>query len=158
MLDAVVRVRVEFPCTCEHRDTVRLEIACLGIETIGLVCWHLFRAAEISGAPAAGYSSDQALDALEEVAAEVLPPEISYAWANMSFQERASSGSAAKVFILAMIFVFLILAALYESWALPFSVLLGTPFAILGSFVAIYVARQNLPRPSREIFTRLVTA
>ena len=117
--------------------------------------FNLYRAAEISGAPAAGYSSDQALDALEEVAAEVLPPEITYAWANMSYQERASAGSAAKVFILAMVFVFLILAALYESWALPFSVLLGTPFAILGSFVAIYVARLFSESYLNNVFAQI---
>ena len=79
--------------------------------------FNLFRAAEITGSPAPGYSSTQALDALEEVAAEVLPTDMSYAWNAMSFQERAAAGTGGIVFVLALVFVFLILAAQYESWS-----------------------------------------
>ncbi len=117
--------------------------------------FNLFRAAEISGVPAPGYSSDDALDALEEVAAKVLPPEMSYAWANMSYQERAAAGSASQTFILAMIFVFLILAALYESWSLPVSVLLGTPFAVLGSLLAIFLARLGSESYLNNVFAQI---
>ncbi|MHC4814953.1 MAG: efflux RND transporter permease subunit [Planctomycetota bacterium] len=117
--------------------------------------FNLFRAAEIGGGPAAGYSSDQALAALEQVAAEVLPPEISHAWANMSYQERASAGSAAQTFVLAMIFVFLILAALYESWSLPCSVLLGTPFAVLGAFAALFIARLSSESYVNNVFAQI---
>ncbi|HXV36472.1 MAG TPA: multidrug efflux RND transporter permease subunit [Myxococcota bacterium] len=98
--------------------------------------FNLYRAAEITGAPAPGYSSGEALDALEQVAAEVLPPEMGYAWNAMSYQERRAAGGTA-VFALAVLMVFLILAAQYESWSLPFSVLLGTPLAVLGAFLGL---------------------
>lgn len=103
--------------------------------------FNLYRAAEISGVPAEGYSSSQALTALEEVAAEVLPKDMGYDWANMSYQEKKSSGSAGTIFLMALVFVFLILAAQYESWKLPFSVLLGTPFAVFGAFLGLTLAR-----------------
>jgi HAE1 family hydrophobic/amphiphilic exporter-1 len=100
--------------------------------------FNLYRAAEITGAPAPGYSSGEALAALEQVAAEVLPPEMGIAWNAMSYQEKQASGAAA-VFALAVLMVFLILAAQYESWSLPFSVLLGTPLAVLGAFLGLFI-------------------
>ena len=103
--------------------------------------YNLYRATELTGTPARGYSSAQALQALEEVAAEVLPADMSYEWSNMSFQEKKAAGSGAIVFVFSLIFVFLILAAQYESWSLPFSILLGTPFAIFGAFLALFIAR-----------------
>ena len=103
--------------------------------------FNLFRSAEISGQPAAGYSSSQALAALEEVAAEVLPSDMSYTWSNMSYQEKAAEGSGSIVFIMALVFVFLILAAQYESWSIPLSVLLGTPIAVFGAIGGLWVAR-----------------
>jgi HAE1 family hydrophobic/amphiphilic exporter-1 len=101
---------------------------------------NLFRAAEIGGAPADGYSSSQAMKALEEVAAQVLPSDMSYDYINLSYQEKHSPGGT-TVFIMALVFVFLILAAQYESWKLPFSVLLGTPFAVFGAFLGLFLAR-----------------
>ncbi len=101
---------------------------------------NLFRAAEIGGEPAEGYSSAQAMSALEEVAKEVLPSTMSYDYINMSYQEKHAPGSS-SVFIMALVFVFLILAAQYESWKLPFSVLLGTPFAVFGAFLGLFLAR-----------------
>lgn len=101
---------------------------------------NLFRAAEIGGSPNDGYSSAQALDALEAVAAEVLPADMGYSYINLSFQER-NSPSGSSVFIMALVFVFLILAAQYESWKLPFSVLLGTPFVLFGGFLGLILAR-----------------
>jgi HAE1 family hydrophobic/amphiphilic exporter-1 len=101
---------------------------------------NLFRAAEIGGEPAEGYSSSQALAALEEVADQVLPSTMSYDYINLSYQEKHSPGGA-SVFIMALVFVFLILAAQYESWKLPFSVLLGTPFAVFGAFLGLFLAR-----------------
>jgi HAE1 family hydrophobic/amphiphilic exporter-1 len=103
--------------------------------------FNLYRAAEVTGAPAPGYSSSQALNALQEVAAQVLPPEMGYEWNAMSYQEKAASGQGAVVFGMALVFVFLILAAQYESWSLPFSVLLGTPFAVFGAFFGLWVSR-----------------
>ena len=91
--------------------------------------------------PRPGFSSTQALDALEETAREVLPPDMSFDWADMSYQERRAPG-VAVVFALAIFLVFLILAAQYESWGLPFSVLLGTPFAAFGAYLGLWLARQ----------------
>jgi hydrophobic/amphiphilic exporter-1 (mainly G- bacteria), HAE1 family len=102
--------------------------------------FNIYRSAEIAGVPAVGYSSNEALDALEEVAAEVLPANMGYQWSNVSYQERAAAGKGASVFGMALLFVFLILAAMYESWKLPFSVLLGTPWAVMGAFFGLFVA------------------
>src|SRR5262249_53928673 len=92
-------------------------------------------------APAPGYSSAQALDALEAVAKEVLPPEAGYDWTDMSYQEKRASGSSAVGVAFAIFLVFLILAAQYEAWSLPFSVLLGTPFAAFGAFFGLWAMR-----------------
>ncbi len=103
--------------------------------------YNLYRSVEIGGGAAPGYTSAQALNALEEVAAEVLPIGMGYQWSGMSYQERKAAGSGGRVFIFALVFVFLILAAQYESWSLPFSILLGTPFAILGAMLFVFIAR-----------------
>src|SRR5271170_5645044 len=96
--------------------------------------FNLFRSIQINGSPAAGYSSGQAMTAMEEVSAEVLPSNMGYAWSDMSYQEKKASGGQATVFGMSLVIVFLILAALYESWSLPFSVLLSTPVAVFGAF------------------------
>jgi HAE1 family hydrophobic/amphiphilic exporter-1 len=72
--------------------------------------------------------------AMEEVTAQVLPSNIGYAWSDMSYQEKKAAGGQATVFAMSIVFVFLILAALYESWSLPFSVLLSTPVAVFGAY------------------------
>jgi len=100
--------------------------------------FNMYRSAEISGAPQEGYSSADALRALEEVAA-TMPKEIGYAWSNMSYQEKAAEGTGGTMFLMAIVFVFLILAAQYESWKLPFSVLLGVPAALLGAFFGLWL-------------------
>jgi len=117
--------------------------------------YNLYRAVEISGAPASGYSSAQALDALEEVAAEVLPFDMGYEWSNMSYQEKEASGSGSIVFLFALIFVFLILAAQYESWSLPFSILLGTPFAVFGALLFLMIARFFSESFENNVFTQI---
>jgi HAE1 family hydrophobic/amphiphilic exporter-1 len=117
--------------------------------------FNLYRATEISGAPAQGYSSAQALNALEEVAAEVLPPDMGYEWSNMSFQEKKASGSGAVIFVFSLIFVFLILAAQYESWSLPMSILLGTPFAIFGALLFIFLGRLFSTTYENNIFAQI---
>jgi HAE1 family hydrophobic/amphiphilic exporter-1 len=99
--------------------------------------FNLFRAAQVTGQPAPGYSSGQAMDALEEVARQVLPREMGYDWADLSYQEKKAAGRAGAVFALSLGFVFLILAALYESWSLPWSVLLSVPIAVVGAFVGL---------------------
>jgi len=105
--------------------------------------FNLFRTAELTGVPAAGFSSAQALDALEETARSVLPPDMTFDWADMSYQERKAPG-VALVFGLAIFLVFLILAAQYESWGLPWSVLLGTPFAVFGAYLGLWLARTYI--------------
>jgi HAE1 family hydrophobic/amphiphilic exporter-1 len=100
--------------------------------------FNLFRAAQVTGQPAPGYSSGQAMAVLEEVAQQVLPPEMGYDWADLSFQERRAAGRSGIVFGLSLGFVFLILAALYESWSLPFSVLLSVPVAVVGAFLGLW--------------------
>jgi HAE1 family hydrophobic/amphiphilic exporter-1 len=101
--------------------------------------FNLFRAAQITGQPAPGYSSGDALNALEDVARQVLSREMGYDWADLSYQEKKAAGRAGAIFALSLGFVFLILAALYESWSLPFSVLLSVPIAVAGAFVGIYL-------------------
>jgi HAE1 family hydrophobic/amphiphilic exporter-1 len=105
--------------------------------------FNLFRTAELTGVPAAGFSSTQALDALEETAKSILPPDMTFDWADMSYQERKAPG-VALVFGLAIFLVFLILAAQYESWGLPWSVLLGTPFAVFGAYLGLWLARTYI--------------
>ena len=101
--------------------------------------YNLYRSAQINGSAAAGYSSAQATKALEEVFAQNMPRGMGFDYVGMSFQEqKAQKGvSPAAIFGLSFLFVFLILAALYESWTLPFSVLLGTPIAVFGAFAAL---------------------
>jgi HAE1 family hydrophobic/amphiphilic exporter-1 len=106
--------------------------------------FDLYRAAQVIGGAAPGYSSGQAMAALEAVAKEVLPPEMGYDWADLSYQERRASGTAMRSFGLSLVFVFLILAALYESWSLPFSVLLTVPIAVLGAFTGLLLRGYDL--------------
>jgi HAE1 family hydrophobic/amphiphilic exporter-1 len=96
--------------------------------------FNLFRSIQINGSPASGYSSGQAIAAMEQVSSEVLPAGFGYAWSDMSYQEKKAEGGQAKVFAMSFVFVFLILVALYESWSLPFSVLLSVPVAVLGAY------------------------
>jgi HAE1 family hydrophobic/amphiphilic exporter-1 len=106
--------------------------------------FNVYRAAQIIGSAAPGYSSGQAMAALEDVAKQTLPPEIGYDWSDLSYQERQASGTTTRVFGLSLVFVFLILAALYESWSLPFSVLLTIPIAIFGAFLGIWLRGYDL--------------
>ena len=106
--------------------------------------FNLYRAAQVIGSAAPGYSSGQAQAALEEVARDTLPASMGYDWADLSYQENKASGTAGKIFALSLLVVFLILAALYESWTLPFSVLLSVPIAILGGFAGLYLRHFDL--------------
>ncbi len=117
--------------------------------------FNLFRSAEVSGVPAPGVSSAQALTALEEVAHETLPDGFGYSWNAMSYQEKAAEGTAAVVFAFALLCVFLILAAQYESWTLPFSVLLGTPFAAFGAFFGLWAMRFISPSYVNNVFAQI---
>ena len=116
--------------------------------------FNLYRSAGVTGLPSTKYSTDEAMTALAEVADEVLPDDMGYAWSNMSYQEAHNSG-AGIVFLYAVIFVFLILAALYESWSLPLSILLGIPFALLGAMGFTYLAHLFDPIYVNDIFMQV---
>jgi hydrophobic/amphiphilic exporter-1 (mainly G- bacteria), HAE1 family len=102
-----------------------------------------YRGAQIFGSPAPGYSSAQAMKALEETFAQTMPAEMGYDYQGMSFQEKVAQQGVpvSVIFGFSLLFVFLILAALYESWSLPFSVLLSTPVAVFGAFAILWLRR-----------------
>ncbi|NLR58965.1 multidrug efflux RND transporter permease subunit [Chitinophaga polysaccharea] len=104
--------------------------------------FNLYRSVEIDGDSKTGYSSGDAINALKEVAASVLPENFSYEWANVSLQEIEAGNSSLLIFGLSILFVFLLLTALYESWSVPFSVLLAVPVALFGSIVALSLTKQ----------------
>jgi hydrophobe/amphiphile efflux-1 (HAE1) family protein len=105
--------------------------------------FNLYNAAEIMGAAAPGYSSGQSIKAIEEVM-KGLPAEAGYEWSGLTLQEKKSEGQAPIIFGMAVLFVFLLLAAQYESWGLPFSVLLSTPTVILGTLIGMLVRHFDL--------------
>ena len=105
--------------------------------------FNLYNAAEIMGAPAPGYSSGQAIKAIEEVM-KTMPSDVGYEWSGLTLQEKKSEGQAPIVFGAAVLFVFLLLAAQYESWGLPFAVLLATPTVILGLMIGMFVRHFDL--------------
>jgi hydrophobic/amphiphilic exporter-1 (mainly G- bacteria), HAE1 family len=107
--------------------------------------FNQFQAVQINGAAAPGYSSGQAITALEEVFKQTMPPQMGYDWTGMTYQEvKAGQGvSPVMIFGLSFVIVFLIMAAQYNSWTLPFSVLLGVPIAIFGAFAALYFRRLD---------------
>jgi HAE1 family hydrophobic/amphiphilic exporter-1 len=108
--------------------------------------YNMYRSAQLNGSAAPGYSSTQAMKALEEVFDQSMPREMGYDYLGISYQEKkAQEGvSPAVIFGFSLLFVFLILAALYESWTLPFSVLLSTPIAVFGAFAVLWLRRTVL--------------
>jgi HAE1 family hydrophobic/amphiphilic exporter-1 len=135
--DDIGKVKVRSSTTNEMiplSTVLKIEPSVPGAE---LTCrFNLFRSIEVTGAAAAGWSSGQAMDAVERVAKETLPREMQVSWGGLSYQEKTAP-SPVPTFVLAVVFVFLLLAAMYESWALPFSVLLGTPFVALGAYLGV---------------------
>src|SRR5215510_14107983 len=100
--------------------------------------FNLLRSVEINGAPARGVSSGQALAALEDVFRQTMPKEMGFAYSSLSYQEKVAP-PATPTFVLAIVFVFLLLAAMYESWRLPWAVLLGSPLVALGAFFGVWL-------------------
>jgi hydrophobe/amphiphile efflux-1 (HAE1) family protein len=98
--------------------------------------YNVFRAVTVNGSAAPGYSSGQATLAMETLAGN-LPDGYGYEWTGTTYQEKLSGGQTGAIFGMAIVFVFLVLAALYESWAVPFAVLLGIPFAVLGAYIGL---------------------
>lgn len=105
--------------------------------------YNLYRSAELGGGAGPGYSSSDAIKAMEEVAAQMLPPGYGYEWSGVSRQEKESAGQAPIVFGLAIVFVFLFLAALYESWAVPFAVLFAVPLGVFGAMLGLWLTGQT---------------
>ncbi|KTC67748.1 multidrug efflux pump [Legionella birminghamensis] len=99
--------------------------------------YNLYTAASVNGAAGPGYTSGQAMNAIEEVAAEVLPKGIAYEWTGITYQQLQAGNIASLIFMLCLVFVFLFLAALYESWTMPFMILLAVPLALLGAGLAL---------------------
>lgn len=109
----------------------------VGAQTISH--YNMYRSAEIDGGSAPGYSSGQALQAMERIAKEVLPRGMSYEWTGTAYQELKAGNLAPLIFALSLVFVFLFLAALYESWSMPFMIMLAVPLALLGAMFAQWV-------------------
>jgi len=124
----------------------------LGETTAPAVISHfnLFRSAEVSGAGVPGLTSSQAIPAMEELAAQNLPGGFSFAWAGQSLEEIKAGSQAIYIFALSLILVYLVLAAQYESWVLPFIILLGVPLAVVGALAA-----QSFRGFSNDIFCQV---
>ncbi len=101
--------------------------------------YNMFPTAKIMGEAAPGYSSGQALDAMQDLAKEILPPGMGYDWTNMAFQEIKAAGKGTMTFVMAILVVILILAALYESWIDPIAVVLTVPLAVLGAAIGLMI-------------------
>jgi HAE1 family hydrophobic/amphiphilic exporter-1 len=120
--------------------------------------YNEYRSAQLIAGAAPGYSSGQAMKAVEEVFASSMPAGMGLDYMGMSFQEKAAAEGvpATVIFGFSLLFVFLILAAQYESWALPFSVLLGTPIAVFGAFGALWLLKLVAPQASEnDVFTQI---
>ena len=122
------------------------------VETAPLIShFNIYRSAEVDGGAKQGYSSDQANQALLRVAAKVLPEGYGYDWSGLSLQEIKSGNSAVYIFALSIIFVFLFLAALYESWSVPFSVLLAVPIGVFGAILTL----TFIPRLTNNVYAQI---
>jgi HAE1 family hydrophobic/amphiphilic exporter-1 len=113
--------------------------------------YNIYRSIEINGSPKPGYSSGQAIDALKEVAAQTLPAGYGYEFSGMSREEIKAGSSSVYIFMLSLVFVFLFLAALYESWSIPFSVLFAVPIGALGSIITLTL----LPSLTNNIYAQI---
>jgi HAE1 family hydrophobic/amphiphilic exporter-1 len=113
--------------------------------------YNIYRSVEINGTPKPGFSSGQAIDALKEVAAQTLPAGYSYEFSGMSREEIAAGSSTGTIFAISLVFVFLFLAALYESWSIPFSVLFAVPIGAFGSILTL----TFLPNLTNNIYAQI---
>ncbi len=113
--------------------------------------YNIYRSIEINGTPKPGFSSGQAIQALQEVAAQVLPEGYSYEFSGMSREEIKAGNSTGTIFAISIVFVFLFLAALYESWSIPFSVLFAVPIGALGSIITLTL----LPNITNNVYAQI---
>ncbi len=148
-----VRAQAERSYRAKNNDILALEVphpvsgkmvplgAVLSISEIlgpqSLTRFNMYPSMKVMGQPAEGYSSGEAMGLVEDMAAKKLPASIGYAWTDLSFQEQLASGSTNIIFVLAILLVFLVLAAQYESWSLPISVVLAVPAALLGAVIGV---------------------
>jgi HAE1 family hydrophobic/amphiphilic exporter-1 len=118
--------------------------------------YNNYASALINGGPAPGYSSGQAVAAMEQAAATALPRDFGFEWTGITYQELKAGSIAAVVFALALVFVFLILAAQYESWSMPFMVLLAVPLALFGALLALWLRGKQIDVYSQIGFVMLI--
>ena len=118
--------------------------------------YNNYTSAKINGGPAPGYSSGQAVAAMQRAAAKVLPRDFGYEWTGITYQELKAGSIATIVFALAIVFVFLILAAQYESWSMPFMVLLAVPLALFGALLALWIGNKQIDVYSQIGFVMLI--
>jgi len=118
--------------------------------------YNNYASALINGGAAPGYSSGQAVAAMERAAATALPRDFAFEWTGITFQELKAGSIATVVFVLAIIFVFLILAAQYESWSMPFMVLLAVPLALFGALLALWLRGKQIDVYSQIGFVMLI--
>jgi HAE1 family hydrophobic/amphiphilic exporter-1 len=135
-------------------DTLGTLVPTVGPETVPH--YNNNTSAKINGAAAPGFSSGQAVAAMERAAAVALPKDFGYEWTGITYQELKAGSIATIVFALAIVFVFLILAAQYESWSMPFMVLLAVPLALFGALLAIYVRGMQIDVYSQIGFVMLI--
>jgi HAE1 family hydrophobic/amphiphilic exporter-1 len=126
----------------------------VGPETVSH--YNNYASAVINGTPAPGFSSGQAIAAMERAAAIALPRDFSFEWTGITFQELKAGSIATVVFGLAIVFVFLILAAQYESWSMPFMVLLAVPLALFGALAALWIRGLQIDVYSQIGFVMLI--
>jgi HAE1 family hydrophobic/amphiphilic exporter-1 len=113
--------------------------------------FNIYRSAEVDGNARQGFSSGQAIEALQRTAEKVLPDGYGYEFSGLSLQELKSGSSAVYIFALSVLFVFLFLAALYESWSVPFSVLLAVPIGVFGAILSLTL----IPRLSNNVYAQI---
>ncbi len=118
--------------------------------------YDLYGSALVNGAPAPGYSSGQAVAAMERAAARALPADFGYEWTGITYQEQKAGSVATIVFGLALVVVFLFLAAQYESWSMPFMVILAVPLALLGAVAALWLRGMTIDVYSEIGFVMLI--
>jgi HAE1 family hydrophobic/amphiphilic exporter-1 len=118
--------------------------------------YNMFGTALINGTAASGYSSSQAIQAMQRAAAKVLPSDFGYEWTGITYQELKAGSVAALIFGLAIVFVFLFLAAQYESWSMPFMVILAVPLALLGAVLALWLRGRQIDVYAQVGFVMLV--
>jgi HAE1 family hydrophobic/amphiphilic exporter-1 len=113
--------------------------------------FNIFRSAEIDGAPATGYSNNEVLDALKDVAAKVLPQGYTYEFSGLTYEEIKAGSATVYIFIFSITFVFLFLAALYESWSVPFSVMLAVPVGAFGAILTLIM----VPSVTNNVYAQI---